>query len=126
MGSGKKPCPFVTPCSIKTMNYEQNFSGFYIFSHPKLNETNFLNMGKGDKKTRRGKITMKSYGITRPRSKKKVTVVAAPPVEEKPVVKAPVKETKKPAVKKEAKPKKPAKTEEHPKKKEKEKNKVKE
>lgn len=109
------------------MNYEQNFSGFYIFNHPKYNGINFLNMGKGDKKTRRGKITMKSYGINRPRSKKKVIVAAAlPPVEEKPVVKAPVKETKKPVVKKEAKPKKPVKTEEHPKKKEKEKNKEKE
>jgi 30S ribosomal protein S31 len=81
-------------------------------------------MGKGDKKTRRGKIIMKSYGIVRQRSKKKVT--AAPPVEEKPVVKAPVKEIKKPAVKKEAKPKKPVKAIEHPKKKEKEKDKDKE
>jgi 30S ribosomal protein S31 len=27
-------------------------------------------MGKGDKKTRRGKITIKSYGVTRPRKKK--------------------------------------------------------
>jgi 30S ribosomal protein S31 len=78
-------------------------------------------MGKGDKKTRRGKITIKSYGNTRLRAKKKVT--AAIPLAEIPVVVAPVKEPKKPAVKKEAKPKKPAKADEHPKKKEKEKEK---
>ena len=28
-------------------------------------------MGKGDKKTRRGKITKGSYGVTRPKKKKK-------------------------------------------------------
>jgi 30S ribosomal protein S31 len=28
-------------------------------------------MGKGDKKTRRGKIVNKSFGVRRPRSKKK-------------------------------------------------------
>jgi 30S ribosomal protein S31 len=73
-------------------------------------------MGKGDKKTRRGKITIKSYGKTRPRSKKKN--VAPAPVAEKPVAKpvapaaAPVKEAKKPAVKKEAKPKKATKADE--------------
>ncbi len=105
------------------MNYEQNFPGFYTFSHPIHNRTNYLNMGKGDKKTRRGKITIKSYGVTRPRFKKKVTPPPPPVVEEKPVVKAPVKEAKKPAVKKVAKPKKPVKTDEHPKKKEKEKDK---
>jgi 30S ribosomal protein S31 len=82
-------------------------------------------MGKGDKKTRRGKITIKSYGVTRPRTKKKVTPVP-PVIEEKPVIKAPAKETKKPAVKKETKPKKTTKTDEHPKKKEKEKEKAKE
>jgi 30S ribosomal protein S31 len=80
-------------------------------------------MGKGDKKTRRGKITIKSFGNTRPRKKKKVTPTL-PVIEEKPVIKAPVKEAKKPAVKKEAKTRKPAaKAEEHPKKKEKEKKK---
>jgi 30S ribosomal protein S31 len=30
-------------------------------------------MGKGDKKTRRGKITNGSYGVTRPRKKTKDT-----------------------------------------------------
>ncbi|MEX0274412.1 MAG: 30S ribosomal protein THX [Flavobacteriaceae bacterium] len=29
-------------------------------------------MGKGDKKTKRGKIVNKSYGVRRPRKKKKV------------------------------------------------------
>ena len=65
-------------------------------------------MGKGDKKTRRGKITMKSYGVTRPRFKKKKTATVAPVIE-LPPVKAPAKEPRKPAVKKVAKPKKQAK-----------------
>jgi len=34
-------------------------------------------MGKGDKKSRKGKISMGSYGVTRPRNKKK-TIVAKP------------------------------------------------
>lgn len=48
-------------------------------------------MGKGDKKTKRGKITMGSYGVRRPRPIKKVTPAT---VEEKAVVakaKAPAK-----------------------------------
>jgi 30S ribosomal protein S31 len=32
-------------------------------------------MGKGDKKTKRGKITIGSYGKTRPRKKKNTTAV---------------------------------------------------
>ena len=51
-------------------------------------------MGKGDKKSRKGKITMGSYGVTRPRKKTKSAVVAATP--------------KAPKVKKEAAPKKAA------------------
>ena len=39
-------------------------------------------MGKGDKKTRRGKIANKSYGVRRPRQIKKRT-----PVEQKVAVK---------------------------------------
>ena len=35
-------------------------------------------MGKGDKKTKKGKIIAGSYGITRPRKKKKSLVVAKP------------------------------------------------
>ncbi|HET6228403.1 MAG TPA: 30S ribosomal protein THX [Bacteroidia bacterium] len=36
-------------------------------------------MGKGDKKSRKGKITMGSYGVTRPRKKaKKAASKAAP------------------------------------------------
>lgn len=38
-------------------------------------------MGKGDKKTGRGKIFMGSYGVTRPRKKNKNTTVKS---EEKP------------------------------------------
>lgn len=34
-------------------------------------------MGKGDKRTRRGKIFAGSFGKTRPRHKKKAVVVAA-------------------------------------------------
>lgn len=33
-------------------------------------------MGKGDKKTRRGKITIGTYGVRRPRKKVKSIVVA--------------------------------------------------
>ncbi len=38
-------------------------------------------MGKGDKKSRKGKITMGSYGVLRPKNKKKVvaTVNASSP-----------------------------------------------
>jgi len=32
-------------------------------------------MGKGDRKTRRGKITLGTYGVRRPRKKKKSTIV---------------------------------------------------
>ena len=38
-------------------------------------------MGKGDKKTRRGKITNRSYGVRRPKSKKGTTVIEKPSVE---------------------------------------------
>ena len=43
-------------------------------------------MGKGDKKTKRGKITMGSYGLRRPRKKAKAIV--------KPVKKAKATKTK--------------------------------
>jgi 30S ribosomal protein S31 len=33
-------------------------------------------MGKGDKKTKKGKISMGSYGVTRPQRKKKVDITA--------------------------------------------------
>ncbi len=37
-----------------------------------LPEINTINMGKGDKKTKRGKIANKSYGARRPKKPKKV------------------------------------------------------
>ena len=45
-------------------------------------------MGKGDKKTRRGKIIMKSYGVTLRRKKKRTGPVVIPKVEKelKPVI----------------------------------------
>ena len=52
-------------------------------------------MGKGDKKSRKGKITMGSYGVTRPRKKTKSAVAASTTPKE-------------PKVKKEAAPKKAA------------------
>jgi 30S ribosomal protein S31 len=61
-------------------------------------------MGKGDKKSRRGKLFMGSYGITRPRKKKKTVKVEkvepapAPVVKTKPAAKP--KTTKKPQAKK--------------------------
>lgn len=51
-------------------------------------------MGKGDKKTKRGKITLGTYGVTRPRKKKKK---ANKPIE--------IVEKEKPAKKKAATPK---------------------
>ena len=39
--------------------------------HYKIHKT----MGKGDKKTRRGKITIGSYGVRRPKSKKSATII---------------------------------------------------
>lgn len=64
-------------------------------------------MGKGDKKTKRGKLIMGSYGVRRPKRSNKTMEIAA--VKE-PEVAEVIAETappapKKPAVKKEAKPK---------------------
>ncbi|MDX3915794.1 MULTISPECIES: 30S ribosomal protein THX [Olivibacter] len=44
-------------------------------------------MGKGDKKTKRGKITMGSFGKTRPHKQKKIAAATAV-VEEKATVSA--------------------------------------
>ncbi|MDB5131376.1 MAG: ribosomal protein, partial [Mucilaginibacter sp.] len=49
-------------------------------------------MGKGDKKTRKGKIAIGSYGKKRPHDQKKDKPVATAPVKEE---KAPAKEEKK-------------------------------
>jgi 30S ribosomal protein S31 len=38
---------------------------------------NIIIMGKGDKKTKRGKLFMNSYGVTRPRKKDTVTAPKA-------------------------------------------------
>ncbi len=62
-------------------------------------------MGKGDTKTRRGKLFQGSFGVRRPKHKKKVVTkpVSIAPVEEPPVVvvqaeeKKPKKTTKKKA-----------------------------
>lgn len=55
-------------------------------------------MGKGDKKTRKGKIAMGSYGVTRPKAKNKKAVEAPKAAAKKPAAKkAPA---KKPAAKK--------------------------
>lgn len=40
-------------------------------------------MGKGDKKTAKGKIAIGSFGKTRPHKVKKATAIAAKPVKEK-------------------------------------------
>lgn len=61
-------------------------------------------MGKGDKKSRKGKIKMASYGVSRPRDKKS----AAPVVKAKKVKAEKVEAPKKAAPKKEAAPKKVA------------------
>ncbi len=59
-------------------------------------------MGKGDKKTRRGKITMGTFGVRRPRKRNKPVVV----VTAKKKTKAPAK----PKIAAKAKPKTAAKT----------------
>lgn len=61
-------------------------------------------MGKGDKKTRRGKITQGSYGKTRPR-KSSEAIVAAKPATEKPAPKSKATKAKVEAVPNEEKPK---------------------
>ncbi len=49
-------------------------------------------MGKGDKKSRRGKIVLGTYGVRRPRkTKKKIVPAASAPVVEKAEVKSHVK-----------------------------------
>jgi ribosomal small subunit protein bTHX len=61
-------------------------------------------MGKGDKKSRKGKIKMASFGVSRPRDKKPTAPVAAVKKEKVEKAEAP----KKAAPKKEAAPKKAA------------------
>ncbi len=53
-------------------------------------------MGRGDKKSRKGKIQMGSYGVTRPRKTKKTVTAAAPKAAKKTAAKkAPAKKTAK-------------------------------
>jgi 30S ribosomal protein S31 len=47
---------------------------------PKQNQSSV--MGRGDKKSRRGKISMGSYGKTRPRTSSKLTVPKPEPKQE--------------------------------------------
>ncbi len=61
-------------------------------------------MGKGDKKSRKGKIKMASFGVSRPRDKKPSIPVST----EKKVKAEKVEAPKKAAAKKEAAPKKAA------------------
>ena len=62
-------------------------------------------MGKGDKKTKRGKITMGTYGVRRRRKKTKAYVAPAPKKKA-----APAKTKAEPKSKTETKAKSPAKT----------------
>ena len=55
---------------------------FKFFNFVRANHLKLIFMGKGDKKTRRGKVTAGSYGKTRPR-KSGTSKVAAPKVEAK-------------------------------------------
>lgn len=65
-------------------------------------------MGKGDRKTKKGKISMGSYGVRRPRSKNKKSY---PAMADRPAKKSEEKAKKKeePAASKETTAKKPAK-----------------
>jgi 30S ribosomal protein S31 len=60
-------------------------------------------MGKGDKKSKKGKIFMGSYGVSRPHNKKKVTKSASPAKLEKKAERAEKAELKAAAPKKAAK-----------------------
>ncbi|OFX84836.1 MAG: ribosomal small subunit protein bTHX [Bacteroidetes bacterium GWF2_33_16] len=70
-------------------------------------------MGKGDKKTKRGKIILGSYGARRPRKKKTILATSAPKpkaaVKSEPKVKAEHKTKAKAEPKETPKPKKTAK-----------------
>lgn len=61
-----------------------------------------MNMGKGDKKTKRGKIISGSYGVLRPKKKASTKLVSKPKPERpvKAVAEATEKPVKKPAAKK--------------------------
>lgn len=52
-------------------------------------------MGRGDKKTKKGKISMGSYGNSRPRENNKATTATTPAAAEKPAAKPAAKEKKK-------------------------------
>lgn len=66
-------------------------------------------MGKGDKKSRKGKIKMASFGVSRPRDKKPSIPVSTEKKVKAEKVEAPIKvAAKKVAAKKEAAPKKAA------------------
>lgn len=53
-------------------------------------------MGKGDRKTKRGKINIGSYGVRRPKKKKKCSkTIPQPKTTPKAETKAPKKKTKK-------------------------------
>lgn len=72
-------------------------------------QQDFKHMGKGDKKTKKGKISMGSYGVTRQRSKNKKSVnrpAEAKPKAEKKAEPKKAAATKKPAAKKAATKKK--------------------
>lgn len=62
-------------------------------------------MGKGDKKSKRGKITIGTYGVRRPRKKKKAVTKVAPKAK-KAAAKPKAATKPKPAAKKKAAPKK--------------------
>jgi len=63
---------------------------FIKFVDQSLNNQKIHNMGKGDKKSRRGKIVIKSFGVRRPRRKIARVAPAVAVKEEKPA--KPVKE----------------------------------
>ena len=67
-------------------------------------------MGKGDKKTRRGKITIGTFGVRRPRKRNKPVVVVAVKKKAKPKATAKPKAATKPKTTAKAKPKATAKT----------------
>lgn len=66
-------------------------------------------MGKGDKKTKRGKITLGTYGVSRPRKKKNANIPVATVEKEKPAKKkATASKEEKPKAEKPKAPKKVA------------------
>jgi len=69
---------------IKFFSFPSTLSFFYTFAPTFESFIKTTDMGKGDKKSKRGKIVIGSYGVRRAKKKKKIIPAAPKPVEPKP------------------------------------------